>query len=205
MNLTPQSILLLALEAFGGEIEGRTLLQKRLYFLEFILRARHRAEPELGYDALYYGPYSPTVADATATLVARGSIEESCMDFGRAGASGFEVKRYRFKLTDSAKRSAAALRQRFPDEAAVIGEAIAELKAAGELDYQDLSFAAKAHWVLLNAKEPLSLDAMQREAKRLYRWEVTQPQVKRGYEFLTQLNLLPKPKASAAAKTARTK
>jgi uncharacterized protein YwgA len=198
MNLIPQNLLLLAIEAFDGSVEGRTLLQKRIYFIEQILRHRHNQKVNLGYDALHYGPYSGVIAEATSSLVNIGVLEESCLDYGMYNRAGFEVKSYRFSLTEAGRRAAKALKACYASEAKLVEKAAVEfLSAGGTLDYQDLSFAAKAHFVQSHAHQPLTLEAMQQEAKRLYRWDVSPSQIERGFNFLKKAGLVPAPKTVA--------
>jgi len=47
-----RDVLVLAYKAFEGDMRGKTLLQKRVYFLSVMLGI------EMGYEAHYYGPYS---------------------------------------------------------------------------------------------------------------------------------------------------
>jgi len=51
-----RGVLILAYKAFDGEMRGKTLLRKRIYFIKVILAI------DLGYEAHYYGPYSEQVA-----------------------------------------------------------------------------------------------------------------------------------------------
>jgi uncharacterized protein YwgA len=56
MKISTGDVLILAYEAFDGAMGGKTLMQKRLYFLSIILDA------DLGYEAHYYGPYLEKIA-----------------------------------------------------------------------------------------------------------------------------------------------
>ena len=51
-----RDVVLLAYKTFGGTIKGKTMLQKRVYFLSVFLKV------DLGYEAHYYGAYSEGVA-----------------------------------------------------------------------------------------------------------------------------------------------
>ena len=63
---TIRDVVLLAYKAFGGTVKGKTMLQKRVYFLSVFLNA------DLGYEAHYYGPYSEAVATANLEMKSLG-------------------------------------------------------------------------------------------------------------------------------------
>ena len=62
MNST--DFLLSVIAAFGGRVDGRTLLQKRAYFVSLL----SDIDPGLNFDAHYYGPYSATVDNTLGRL-----------------------------------------------------------------------------------------------------------------------------------------
>ena len=66
-----RDVLVLAYKAFDGDMRGKTLLQKRVYFLSVMLGV------EMGYDAHYYGPYSGNVATLNSELKSLGYVSES--------------------------------------------------------------------------------------------------------------------------------
>ena len=140
MGLTTRNVVLLALAAFGGRVPGKTLLQKRIYFVAEILGI------DLGYDAHYYGPYSDEVASAVVQLRSSGLLREEQTHYG-AKRSGFEIKRYDYELTDSGRQAIEMLKQHYPAEVERIENAASRVdKVASDLDYMELSIAAKAHW-----------------------------------------------------------
>ncbi len=62
----------LALYSLGGEIKGRTKLQKTIYFLAIT----SGADPhEFGFGPHFYGPYSEEVADAVDRLKSLGFVD----------------------------------------------------------------------------------------------------------------------------------
>lgn len=188
MNLLTRNIILLALDAFGGHIAGKTLLQKRLYFLAELIKAHGKDRPSLAYDAHYYGPYSATVASDVATLINHGLIEEQTINFGVVSEAGFEVCRYSYRLTDSGRQGVEWLKNQYPDEAKLIADTAQRINEAGQVDYVDLSIAAKAHWILKRAKRPLNAETVVDEAGK-FSWTVEEDQIKRGFEFLERLQL----------------
>src|SRR5579863_10430213 len=92
----------LVLNAMGGQIQGRTKLQKTIYFLGILTGNID----ELGYRAHYYGPYSDTVAAAVNRLKALGFVEEGSLQTGMVGEDGFEIARHDFTLTEQGKEIA---------------------------------------------------------------------------------------------------
>ena len=92
-EITARDFLLLAYEAFGGKFDGKTILQKRLFFLSVIV-----AGDDLGYKPHYYGPYSSQVTEANSDLKSLGLVEEAVTKYGTDNR-GFEVMRSDFKLT----------------------------------------------------------------------------------------------------------
>jgi len=63
-------LLLVVKEAGENGLQGRTLLQKKVYFLSELVGI------DLGFSAHYYGPYSGLVAGNLASLVNHGFLDE---------------------------------------------------------------------------------------------------------------------------------
>jgi len=186
MKLKPRSIILLAIDAFGGNVDGKTLLQKRLYFTEILMKENLGLE----FGAHYYGPYSTIINSEIATLKLQGQLREESSEYGVFKETGFEMRRYSYALTAAGKAGVEWLRQNYTIEANRVTEGAQRVTAAGNLDYLDLSFAAKSHWILCQAKKPLSEADIAMEAKR-FGWEVKAEQVHRGVEFLQKVGLVP--------------
>lgn len=184
MNLQPRCIILLAIDAFGGQVGGKTLLQKRLYFTGILL------EENLGleFDAHYYGPYSAVVNSELVTLKLQGQLREDVSSYGYSASSGFEMRRYSYELTSTGKASVEWLRKNYPDECVRVAAAAKRVLEAGDLDYMDLSFAAKAHWVLRRANKAMSDSDIAREASR-FGWKVQPEQITSGVQFLFKTGL----------------
>ncbi len=186
MNLKPRAIILLAIDAFGGQVGGKTLLQKRLYFTEILLGENLG----LDFDAHYYGPYSALLNSELSTLKLQGQLREDALTYGISSESGFEMRRFQYQITDEGKAGVAWLDKNYPEEAGRVTEAAKRVVNAGNLDYMDLSFAAKSHWILCQARKPLSEADIASEAQR-FGWEVKPEQVHRGVEFLQKVGLVP--------------
>src|SRR5579872_2376708 len=83
----------------GGEIWGRTKLQKTIYFLGILTGNLE----DLGYRAHYYGPYSDSVTAAVARLKALGFVSESSLHTGAVSDDGFEIARHELVMTEEGK------------------------------------------------------------------------------------------------------
>jgi hypothetical protein len=175
-------ILLLAYGAFGGEIRGKTNLQKKLYFLSTMLGI------DLGYGPHYYGPYSSEVAAANTNLKVLGYLTESIASAGSYSAEGFEIARHDFRLTEDGRAVVESKKKRFPAEWKKIKGAGETLDAAGELNYMELSIAAKAYFLLDQRGGPAKTADLVRMARQ-FGWSVTQADIERAVGFLQYLGL----------------
>ena len=84
----------LGLLALGGKVQGKTKLQKSMYFLGLMTGCLD----DLGYRAHYYGPYSEDIAEAMDWLRIIGAVDQSSSGVGTVDPSGFEIRRYDYRL-----------------------------------------------------------------------------------------------------------
>jgi len=176
----------LSLLAMGGQIQGKTKLQKMVYFLALIADCLD----DLGYRAHFYGPYSDDVADAMGWLRTIGAVDQASSGVGTVDDSGFEIRRYDFKLNEQGRRFAEATARRYPVLQKKLEDAAGLLKRAGELDYVKLSIAAKTYFMLQETDGQASESDLARLASR-FGWEVTLDQVKDTVAYLRRIDLLP--------------
>jgi uncharacterized protein YwgA len=177
--------VLLALHAVGGKIEGKTKLQKTVYFLG--LMTGHL--DDLGYRAHYYGPYSDDVADAVNRLRSVGFVDQSAAGCGTVGKSGFEVCRYDFRLTDDGRQIAEAKTAEMSDVWKKLQDAADKMRQAGNLDYVRLSIAAKTHFMLGKKKGKATMAELAGLARN-FGWKVTSHQIKEAAQYLSRLGLV---------------
>ena len=87
--------LVLAIVGYSEDqtLPGRTLLQKRAYFINKLLKT------DMPFAPYYYGPYSEKLADATDSLVAEGFLKETLESFPSNSGGIFERHKYTYKLT----------------------------------------------------------------------------------------------------------
>jgi uncharacterized protein YwgA len=178
----------LALLAMGSEIQGKTKLQKTVYFLGLMTGCLD----ELGYRPHFYGPYSDEVAGAIDRLYTIGAVDRRSSSVGSVDRAGFEVRRIDFSLNADGKRFVESKAQRHPELWKAISAAATRLKQAGDIDYAKMSIAAKTYFMLhQSGGQPHDSDLARLAAR--FGWEVTLEEVKEAVAYLRRLGLLPAP------------
>jgi uncharacterized protein YwgA len=173
----------LALLAMGGEIKGKTKLQKTMYFLGLLT---DRLD-DLGYRPHFYGPYSEDVADAVNRLKSVGFVDQTSAGGGSTDELGFEFRRYDYRLTEEGNAIALAKSEKHPEVWERIDRAAKTLKGAEDRNYMQLSVAAKTHFMLKTNS------ATERDLVKLahkFGWTVTEGQAKEAAKYLQKLGLL---------------
>lgn len=183
--MNPLDFLLLALDALGGSVRGRTMMQKKVYFLGLLTGELE----SLGYRPHYYGPYSPTVADAVTQLKVLGFIREETKSAGVSDNSGFEVARQDYSLSDDGRAVVERAKRREAEMVRKLQEAARRLGAAGEVSYVQLSIAAKINYILKARGTRLTPEAI-REAARDLGWPLDPDEVRQAVEYLSKLDLV---------------
>ena len=183
--LSSDDVLFAIAKAHDGRVLGRTRIQKIGYFIGVI------AGSDLGYHAHYYGPYSPTVA---ATLEER----LACVHFRETPHQSAEVfsghdgvrKYYEYELTDEGKSAAEIHRNWHTEEFDKAVEIAAKIRSL-QVDYMQLSFAAKVHCIAVQRSRPFTLTVADIQASaREFGWAMTKSDVTRGGEILEKLGLV---------------
>ncbi|MBI4832168.1 MAG: hypothetical protein HY801_11595 [Candidatus Lindowbacteria bacterium] len=181
--MTPDKIALLIVHAAGNKLRGKTLLQKRAYFLSKIL------DLDLTYNPHYYGPYSPDIEEGLARTKALGYVEERTLGFGVTDNVGFEVRRYDYALTEDGETIVKDLKKLYPKESRRIIECLKRLTEAGDTgDHVSLSIAAKTHYILKKTNSAMTADDIRKAATRLG-WNITNESVEKAVSFLKELRL----------------
>lgn len=174
----------MTLLASGGQVQGKTKLQKLVYFVGVLTDSLE----ELGYRPHFYGPYSDDVAYAITQLKAIGALDQVVSEWGY-DRSGFEVRRYDFKLNDPGKTYAAGVSQRCPDLWRRVQKAVQAYNEAGDKDYVALSIAAKTYFLLGHKKAPATDEELTQLASQ-FGWTVSVDQVRQAAEYLSRLHLI---------------
>jgi uncharacterized protein YwgA len=185
LEMSPYDFVHLVLYAMGGEVRGKTKLQKTAYFAGLL----SGTVDELGYRPHFYGPYSAEVAGAVNRLRALGFATQTVVSGGAVDQAGFEVARYDLRLTDEGMKVAQAKAEQHPGKWEKIKKAAEALNAAQEQDYLKLSIAAKTYFMLGQKKGFVKLGDLATLAKE-FGWLVTPVQVQEGAQFLQSLGLV---------------
>lgn len=182
-GLTPREAVLLALDAAGGTVEGRTSMQKIMYFVSLAL------EEDLGHRAHYYGPYSrPVELALTQTALADEVVET--MERFPSYTSGPDIRKYTYELTPDGKSVIEDAQARYSEQAKLIRETVdAVHDAVPDLDQNTLSMAAKIHFIVSHQDEPTKLGEIPNLAKKLG-WRLSESQVQGSVDLLQKLDLL---------------
>jgi uncharacterized protein YwgA len=181
--MTATDFLVCVLDGSGGTIEGRTLLQKRAFFVSIL----SGIALDLNYHAHYYGPYSATIDNAVAQFKALGFVEEVSHGFGLK-SKGFEVRRFDYRLTKDGRRIAHLTRQQQPHHYTRIKKALSVIKEAGDPNYVELSIAAKAYFVLARKHKAMSRTEILKEAETLD-WNIKPQSLASAVKFLEKVRL----------------
>src|SRR5258708_13793426 len=128
--MKPTDFLLCLIDASGGKVQGRTLLQKRAFFVAELIGE----DFGLKFDAHYYGPYSATVEGTTTQMKNLGFLQESSTGFGIV-SDGFEVRRDDYSLTEDGKKLLEGLPP--SPEYSVIKKSTETLLTSGNPSYAD--------------------------------------------------------------------
>ena len=183
--MDPYDFVQLAILAVGGEIKGKTKLQKTMYFLGVLTGHLD----DLGYRPHFYGPYSEEVVDAVDRLEAVGFLDQSIRGGGTVDTSGFEIYRCDYRLNKDGLAIAQAKSKKNAKLWRELQRAAGILKRAGNIDYMKLSVAAKAYFMLGQKKGQASMTELATLAKR-FGWNVTPQQVREAARYLSELDLV---------------
>jgi len=178
----------LVIHAAGDSVQGRTKLQKLVYFVGALMGRLER----LGFRAHYYGPYSPDVAGAVQELRGLKFLQQHAVSFGTTDRSGFEFNRYDYSLTKEGKEMAYEKASIYPDEWILIEKAVQKINSTNTQDYVRLAIAAKTH--LLSRQNSKGLSAQELETKTAeHGWSAFTPaQYLEALEFLNRVGLSPR-------------
>jgi uncharacterized protein YwgA len=180
----PVAAVLACLDGAGGSIQGRTKLQKVLYFVSELL-----AIPE-GYAPHFYGPYSPSVASAVSSLANAEFIREDreCFSSNFAG-NDFPTYRFSYSLTEKGKRAVEAFRAEKGEEFSKFSKLTKEILGLSD-DYILLSYAAKVYCILEKSaskgKDTQAISEVAHSAKD-FGWKLSESQISEGVELLQKI------------------
>jgi uncharacterized protein YwgA len=180
--MNPTDFVISLVDASGGAVQGRTMLQKRAYFVDLLAHLN----VDLDFDAHFYGPYSSVVDNTITQLKNLRFLQESATAYG-VDNTGFEMKRYDYRLTPDGQKIAETLRN--APEYQQIRHLVTRLSEAGNLNYMELSIAAKAFFILKKRKEGMSKQEIIREAGK-FDWNIPAASLETAVSFLDRLGML---------------
>ena len=180
-------ILLVIKGEKGAELRGRTLLQKKIYFLSVMM------EHDLGFTAHYYGPYSSYVAGHLDSLVNYGILTETPVPLSsnppeQSPLGEIRKHTYIYSLMPDAFKKVWKVTKKKPG----FDKWKQKLKAINDQsiarDSNRLSIAAKIYYIVdwegkKNAEEVL-------QTAEEYGWSFTLEDIKNVLSFLTGLGLV---------------
>lgn len=177
-------IFLLVIKNAGDEgLQGRTLLQKKIYFLSQLMKV------DLGFSAHYYGPYSGLVAGYIERLVGHGFLEETTEVFGTVSQRNIfgEMHRYTYKLTNEAKQLWCEIKD---DPELQKWQCALDRIDSHEIshDFNRLSIAAKVHYIVNWRGRRTNAEV--RQVAEEYNWKVSKEDIEGVLSFLTELGLV---------------
>ncbi len=177
-------LILVIVDYSGGRFIGRTLLQKRIFFLNELLQLGIRFSPH------YYGPYSKEVSRSIDNLVAVGFLDEVVESFGYEPIWG-ETRRYIYKLTDDGREILAGIKEKEGRKLVEVTDCLNVMGSYNQAsDYNRLSKAAKVYHIV-KAKGPITLQRIKEEADKLG-WQLRASGTEMGeiVSFLENLGLI---------------
>jgi uncharacterized protein len=179
-----RTLIVLTYKAFDGRIQGKTKLQKLIYFIA----VRQDKVEECGYLPHYYGPYSPQVARENSLLNSLGFLTETVSHSQYVNDQGFEISRHDFNLTDEGGRLASKLIKEFPTEWEIIKAIAEKIKNIGDVNYQELSIAAKAYYIVAKQGKA-NLESIKNIALK-FGWTVEKGDLEKAVKFLSEMGLI---------------
>lgn len=180
--MTAYDFVHLVLHAAGDRVEGRTKLQKLVYFAGILTDQLE----ELGYKPHFYGPYSSKVAASVDKLRALNFLDQSLASAGAIDSRGFEVARYDYRLTDDGRSIADEKAQEEPHVWERIRQAVHAVENS-RFDYVKLSIAAKAYF-LQKTSPALDADTLGKRCERLG-WKVSPKELEEAFNWLKSVGL----------------
>ncbi len=175
-------ILLVVGSEEGSGLQGRTILQKKLYFLSVVLK-----DNTLGFGPHYYGPYSRLVAENLDILVNARFLKEVTETFPTDENIFGEIRRHTYSLTSDGKDVMGEIEK---------DDVYADWKHALETlnrqplarDFNTLSIAAKVYYIV-NRQKRATTEQIQQVAKE-YGWNIDDSQIEKVRSFLEALSLI---------------
>jgi uncharacterized protein YwgA len=184
-SLSPREAVLLALDAAEGPIEGRTAMQKVMYFIANALKT------DLGHQAHYYGPYSRPIEYTLSQEVLANDVSEIVERLPSWYSTGPDIRKYTYELTEQGKEEATEIKRNHAGAAEIIATTMSGVKdAVPELDQESLSAAAKIHFIVSHAESHKTNVAEIPNLARELGWRLSERKVGEAVDLLKKLDLV---------------
>ena len=176
-----QDLILLVIGSEENGIRGRTLLQKKLYFLSKLKGVDHGFRPH------YYGPYSSLVAENLDILVNARFLNEVTETFETDRNIFGEIRRHTYYLTPDGDTVMEEIRKE--DEYADRKQILDTLNSHPLAnDFNTLSIAAKVYYIV-NRQGKTTTEQI-REIANEYGWRIDDSDIEGVLSFLEVLSLI---------------
>lgn len=177
-----QDLILFVIESEGENgLRGRTLLQKKLYFLSILEKV------DLGFAPHYYGPYSSLVAENLDILVSARFLNQVTETFSTDRNIFGEIRRHTYSLTTDSKDVMKEIEQEkgYTDWKQKL-DMLNNQPLAN--DFDTLSIAAKVYYIV-NRQEKTTTEQIRKVAKE-FGWKLNKSQIENVLSFLEDLSLI---------------
>ncbi|RKU11451.1 hypothetical protein C6502_08770 [Candidatus Poribacteria bacterium] len=176
-----QDLILLVIGSEENGIRGRTLLQKKLYFLSELEGG------DLGFRPHYYGPYSSLVAENLDILVNARFLNEVTETFETDQNIFGEIRRHTYSLTPDGNIVMKEIKKE--TEYVDWTQALDRLNAQESVnDFNMLSIAAKVCYIVKQEKRTTTEQILQ--IAQEYGWNLNKAQIESVRSFLEDLSLI---------------
>ena len=177
-----QDLILLVIGSEKDEnLQGRTLIQKKLYFLSELKGVDHGFRPH------YYGPYSSLVAENLDILVSARFLNEVKETFETDQNIFGEIRRHTYSLTTDGKDVMGGIEQEA--EYTAWKQKLDMLNSQPlASDFNMLSIAAKVYYIV-NQQGSATPEQIRKVAKE-FGWSIEDPDIEGVLSFLEALSLI---------------
>ena len=177
-------ILLLVVKSEGEDgLRGRTLLQKKVYFLSVLM------DVDLGFSPHYYGPYSSYIASHLDSLVNCGLLREVTESFSNDQNVFGEIRRHTYSVPDNVEPVWQDIQEQEKSQFDKWRDALKRINEQDiSKDFNKLSIAAKVHYIVSWEGES-TVEQVKQVAKE-YDWDVKTEDIESVLSFLTELGLV---------------
>jgi uncharacterized protein YwgA len=164
-----------------GKVRGRTLLQKKLYFLSIL------CDEDFGFGPYYYGPYSSDVSGQLESLVAAGLVTEEVAVLTEPSGKMFEPRTYSYSLTEVGKDLMRKIRPELHSYKALLERINFDLSVAQSV-YR-LAVAAKVYLIVSERTDAATSETIKLRATELG-WQLSDKDIDAVDGYLERLGLV---------------